>query len=89
VPDIAVHGEAASDASFTGDGDRVRYVIVAADAAAPLQVDVELLYQPIGFRWAENLRTYDAPEPRRFASYFDALAAASSTELARAAAIVL
>ena len=57
-------------------------------AAGPLQVDVELRYQPIGFRWAQNLRSYDAPEPRRFVSYFDAMAAASSTVLAHATATV-
>jgi hypothetical protein len=85
-PDIAVRGAAASDASFVGGDDRVRYLIDAGAATGPLQVDVELLYQPIGFRWAQNLRAYDAPEPRRFVSYFDALAAASSTVLARASA---
>ena len=31
----------------------------------------ELLYQTIGFRWAENLREYDAPEPARFLGYYD------------------
>jgi hypothetical protein len=89
VPDIAVHGEAASDASFTATGDRLRYVIdLGSVAAGLLLVDVELRYQPIGFRWAQNLRTYDAAEPRKFVSYFDALAAASSTVLAHASATV-
>jgi hypothetical protein len=84
-----VHGEAASDASFTATGDRLRYVIdLGSVAAGLLLVDVELRYQPIGFRWAQNLRTYDAPEPRKFVSYFDALAAASSTVLAHASATV-
>jgi cytochrome c551/c552 len=82
VPDIAAHGEAASDVDFTGDGDRVRYVIRAA-ADGPLNVKVELLYQPIGFRWAENLRGYDAREPRRFVSYYDVVASVSSTVLAQ------
>lgn len=86
--DIAVHGEAASDASFSGEGDRVRYLIDTGNAAGPLQIDVELRYQPIAFRWAQNLRTFDAPEPRAFVSYFNALAAASSTQLARASATV-
>jgi hypothetical protein len=89
APDIAVQGEAASDASFTEAGDRLRYVIDAGGVAAgPLQVDVELRYQSIGFRWAQNLRSYDAPEPRKFVSYFDALAAVSSTVLAHASATV-
>jgi len=89
APDIAVQGEAASDASFTEAGDRLRYVIdTGGVAAGPLQVDVELRYQSIGFRWAQNLRSYDAPEPRKFVSYFDALAAVSSTVLAHASATV-
>ena len=74
---------------FTASGDRVRYVIDAGGVAAgPLQVDVELRYQPIAFRWAQNLRGYDAPEPRKFVSYFDAMAAVSSTVLAHASATV-
>jgi hypothetical protein len=88
VPDIAVHGEAATDASFSDGGDHVRYVIEAGNAAGPLQIDIELRYQPIAYRWAQNLRGYDAPEPRRFVAYFDAFAAASSTVLARASVTV-
>jgi hypothetical protein len=88
IPDIAVHGEAAADASFSGGGDRVRYLIDAANLVGPLQIDVELRYQPVAFRWAQNLRAYDAPEPRRFVGYFDALAPASSTVLAHASATV-
>lgn len=53
-PEIAVAGEAAQDADFTGGGDTVRYV-VQLPTSGPYQVMVELLYQPIGYRWAENL----------------------------------
>jgi hypothetical protein len=87
-PDIAVHGGAAADGDFTGEGDRVRYLVPLNGAAGPFAVDVELRYQPIGFRWADNLRRYDAAEPRRFVGYYDAMAAASSTVLASAAATV-
>jgi len=45
---------------------------------------VELRYQPIAYRWAHNLDRYDAPEPKRFVSYYDATAAASSVVVARA-----
>ena len=76
--DIAVRGEAAADDDFGADGDRVRYVVDVGRAAGPLQVTVELRYQPIGFRWARNLAPYDADEPRRFVSYFDAMSAQSS-----------
>ena len=85
-PEIAVRGEAGQDADFTGDGDRVRYVVPVA-SAGPFTVDVELRYQPIAFRWADNLRTYDAAEPRRFVGYYDRMAAASSAVLARATSL--
>ena len=87
-PDIAVHGDARDDADFTGDGDRVRYVVDAGGAAAPFTVEATLLFQPIGFRWADNLRAYDAAEPARFVKYFDAMASETAASLSRAAATV-
>jgi hypothetical protein len=83
--DIAVHGEALRDGNFTDDGDRVRYNVAVA-GAGPYAVEAELRYQPIAFRWADNLRGYGAPEPRRFVSYYDAMSASSSTTLAKAIA---
>jgi hypothetical protein len=84
-PDIAVHGAAVNDADFTGVGDRVRYSIGVANAQGPFTVEAELLYQPIGWRWANNLKAYDkAAEPRRFTGYYDAMAASATTTLARA-----
>ena len=79
-PDVAVHGEARTDPTFTSDGDRVRYLLPTVTA----DIHVELRYQPIAFRWAENLRAYDAPEPRRFVDYFAAMAADSSIVVAQA-----
>src|SRR5688572_30721819 len=83
--DIAVHGEALRDGDFTDSGDRVRYD-VAISGAGPYTVEAELRYQPIAFRWADNLRRYDAAEPRRFVSFYDAMSAGSSTVLAKTAA---
>jgi hypothetical protein len=84
--DIAVHGAAETDRDFAGGGDRVRYRIPRAGATGPFTADVELRYQPISYRWARNLAAYDAPEPKRWVRYFDQLAAASSTVLARSTA---
>jgi len=84
--DVAVHGEAATDADFVAGGDRVRYHIsLGAAARAPLRVVVELNYQSIGFRWADNLRGYEADETRRFVRFYEDNAAASASLLARAA----
>jgi hypothetical protein len=78
--EIAVVG-AATDPNFTGQGDRVRYRM---PMSGPGTIEVELRYQPIGFRWAQNLAAYDAPEPRRFVGYFNELAEISSVVVARA-----
>jgi hypothetical protein len=83
-PDIAVHGGALDDPDFTAASDRVRYSVSVGAAQGPFSIDVELLYQPIGFRWASNLKAYDAAEPSRFTGYFDSMAAASAATLARA-----
>jgi len=83
--DIGVYGDAARDPNFTGDGDRVRYSVDVPPGGGPFQVGVELLYQPIGFRWAHNLENYDAPEPQRFVNYYNAAASTSSVVVAKAA----
>jgi hypothetical protein len=87
-PDIAVRGAASTDDDFTGEGDRVRYRIETDAAGAPFAVTVALRFQPLSVRGAENLRRYDAAEPRRFVSFFDAMTESASVELARAMAPV-
>ena len=82
--DIAVQGDAAQDPDFTDDGDRVRYRVDTGGASGPMHVQVELRYQPIAFRWARNLAAYDASEPRRFLSQFDAMSSQSSVIVASA-----
>jgi hypothetical protein len=84
--DIAVHGGAESDPDFGAAGDRTRYAIPLRAASGPFTVTAELLYQPIGFRWANNLKRYDAAEPRRFTSYYDSMAESTATTLVRASA---
>ena len=82
---IATVGEAASDADFTGDGDKIRYIVQVSNAEGPLRVEAELMYQPTSYRWANNLRKYDAFEPQRFVGYWDSMAAASAVVVASAA----
>ena len=82
--DIAVIGDAADDPDFTDAGDRVLYSVALGNAQGPFRVEVELWYQPIGFRWAHNLASYDAVEPKRFVQYYDSLAGSSATVLAHA-----
>jgi len=78
-PDIGVYGAAVDDATFTGGGDRVRYEIALAESEGPLRIEATLRYQSIGYRWAHNLESYDAPEPQRFLGYYNAMSEASSS----------
>ena len=82
--DIAVQGDAGSDPNFGDLGDQVLYSVDVGGAAGPLQIVVELRYQPIAFRWAENLRRYEAPETRRFVGYYESMSATSSVVVATA-----
>ena len=75
--DVAVVGHAAEDADFTAGGDKTRYSL-ALDTDGPFQIDVALRFQPIGFRWAQNLKGYDAAETTRFVSYFDSMSKAAT-----------
>lgn len=81
--EIAVVGAAASDTDFAGGGDRVRYRM-PIDAPGELIVEAELRYQPIAFRWAQNLAAYSGAEPKAFLGYYDAMAPSSSLVSARA-----
>jgi len=81
--DIAVHGDAGTDADFLAGGDRVTYAISLPGTGA-YEISAELRFQPIGYRWAENLRAYDAFETRRFVRYYDAMSAESALTIARA-----
>jgi len=84
--DVAVRGEAAGDADFQAGGDTIRYSMATNGAEGPFQIEAELWYQPIGFRWAMNLKAYDAMEPKRFVGYYEAMAPGSGVVLARARA---
>ena len=83
--EVAVHGDAERDADFVGGSDRLSYRVDLGRArAAALRVDITLLYQSIGYRWVENLRAYDAPEPQRFVRYYQDSATGSALTLAEA-----
>jgi hypothetical protein len=84
--DIAVVGEAAEDPNFIDEGDLVRYSVALENAQGPFHVEAELWYQPIGFRWAHNLASYDAYETKRFVRYYDASPSATALVLAQAEA---
>ena len=69
--DIAVRGGAMEDEDFQGGVDNIQYAVDIGSAAGPLTVKIELLYQTISFRWADNLREKDTYEIQRFLRYMD------------------
>lgn len=81
--DIAVKGNANGDENFTGGSDRVRYRITLSqtEREGPVNISAELYYQPIAFRWAKNLDSYNAPETDRFVNYYNSMSNNSSVIL--------
>jgi hypothetical protein len=82
--EIAPQGEAMNDDDFTAGGDKIRYSVAVGNAQGPFQVEAEFWFQPISFRWANNLKTYNAMEPQRFTRYYDAMSSGSAVLIARA-----
>jgi hypothetical protein len=84
-PQIAPQGDAMNDADFVSGGDKIRYSVPLGNATGPFRVEAELWFQPISFRWANNLKSYNAKEPQRFTRYYDAMSSGSAVLLVRAA----
>jgi len=83
---VAVQGVAHEDSDFTGGTDRLRYTVNVGDHAGPVTVEVELLYQSIGYRWAQNVGRHGTAESDRFLGYYEATAASSVVKVAGARA---
>jgi hypothetical protein len=82
APDVAVQGLAKLDSDFAAQADRIRFSVNIDPAGGPFSITAELWYQPVGYRWAQNLRDYDAMETQRFADYYDSMSGASAVQLA-------
>ena len=86
MPGLLSSGRRCRTPTFGEAGDRVRYVVEIGAALGPFQIDAELRFQVIGFRWADNLRPYDSEETSRFVRYYESMASSSSEVLASARA---
>ena len=64
----------------------MRYRVDVGAGARPYRSTRSCCYQPIGYRWAHNLEQYDAPEPKRFVGYYNAMSAQASVMVAKASA---
>ena len=84
--EIAVYGGAIDDPDFADGSDRVRYQITLPEGQGAYGIEVELRFQAIGYRWAHNLQPYDAPEPKAFLEYFQAMSPSASFLIQRAVA---
>lgn len=86
--DVAVHGDAKEDADFVAGRDRVRYFVNTGSATGEVTVTATLWFQPIGFRWADNFRGYDAFETNRFVRYYQSMSSESALAIATATTTV-
>jgi hypothetical protein len=84
--EVAVAGRAEGDEDFVGGGDTTRYLVDLAGARGPFQVEAEVWYQPIGYRWAQSLGGYETAESAQFKRFFDDMASSSAALMARAQA---
>jgi hypothetical protein len=75
---IAVQGNALGDADFNGGGDVITYRINLDEGLFPKIVIVEILFQPVSFRWIENFRGINTPMVVDFLGYADAAGNAPS-----------
>ena len=72
IPALSPAGEAAADADFTGGSDRINLQIDVSQWQGPFTLDVNLLYQTIAYRWAQNLILEEGAEISQFAGYYAA-----------------
>ena len=81
-----MHGDADTDPAFSGGGRSDPLLRRDGRCAGAVQRRSRLWYQPVAYRWAVSLKGYDAPEPKRFVSFYEDMSAGSGVMLARAAA---
>jgi hypothetical protein len=75
------------DPDWLTAGDEIDYRLDVAGAARPLTVEVQLKYQPLSPRYANELFTADTPETRAFRGMYEGVVrfgelVASSTVIA-------
>ena len=70
IPALSPAGEAAGDTNFTGGSDRISLQIDVRQWQGPFTLDVNLVYQTIGYRWAQNLILEEGVEINQFAGLY-------------------
>ena len=84
---IGVFGAAREDGTFSGGSDRVLYRVSRPTGQRWTRIEVELNYQPIGYRWAHNLADSPASETSAFLQFFRAMEQSTTTTIASTAVV--
>lgn len=71
--DIAVYGAATDDATFVGGSDSVTYNVDVNGASGPFTVNAELLYEPLSYRFVQDLLADGIELTNRFGRYYSAV----------------
>jgi len=69
-PDVAVHGQAATDANFLGGSDLVTYRVEVRDASGPFTLHAELLYEPLSYQFVADLLSEETELTEQFSRYY-------------------
>jgi hypothetical protein len=70
--EAAVYGAAANDASFIGGGDQITYRLDVGTAKGPFTVQAELLYQPLSYRFVQDMLIESGPSGQTLGRLFRA-----------------
>ena len=68
--EIAVYGEAKYDANFMGGGDLLTYQVDVSGASGPFTFSAELLYEPLSYRFVQDLLADETSLTKRFGGYY-------------------
>jgi hypothetical protein len=69
-PDVAVYGEAAGDANFSGGSDVVTYRVDVGEMKGPFTVRAKLLYEPLSYRFVVDMLADGTELTERFGGYY-------------------
>ena len=69
--DCAVMGDAKDDGNFTAGKDTVHYRITLPEGTGEVTIEVELLYQTVGYRFLKNLEDYPSAEQQALAELLE------------------
>ncbi len=70
---LDAQGEATKDAGFSAGSHRLSLNLDLSKAQGPFTLEVNLLYQTVAYRWAENLTLQKGAEIAAFEKFYDGL----------------